>query len=158
MKRQPGRRAATALLAAALALTATACAKEEEPKKYPGAFPRGHTDVSAEQAFRDHGVVKPASARDLGYNAWSADDSYPLTAVFTIGCTGAPGFAAANGLRGVPELSPDTVAVEVFAKDHGWTDTGSGDTRYLREKSANGSRLEVLVHASGEECRVYLKS
>ncbi|MEV5086297.1 hypothetical protein AB0K74_49215 [Streptomyces sp. NPDC056159] len=131
-------------------LTVASCGGE--PKKhFPGAFPGTHTDVSAAQAFRDFGIRVPASAKVVGYYAWSADDEYPMAAVLRMPCSAVPDFASDSGLRRASSQEGEIVGVEVFAREHGWTDDDE-DPRYLRDRDQVG----VVTHRTGTECKVYL--
>jgi hypothetical protein len=88
------RTAACVAVAALVALAAAACG-DEEPRKFPGAFPGAHTDVSAEQAFHDYGITTPPKAKVVGYYAWSEDDEYPMAAILKTACADLINSAAA---------------------------------------------------------------
>ncbi|GAA2249314.1 hypothetical protein GCM10010415_05110 [Streptomyces atrovirens] len=60
------RRTAAGLLPGLLPLLAVAACGEEPEKHFPGAFPGTHTDVSADRAFRDHGLQVPDSVSGSG--------------------------------------------------------------------------------------------
>ncbi|MGW2770599.1 hypothetical protein [Streptomyces sp. NPDC001275] len=63
----------------------------------------------------------------------------------------APDFASGSGLRRASSQEGAIVGVEVFARDHGWTDDDE-DPRYLRDRDQVG----VVTHRTGTECKVYL--
>jgi hypothetical protein len=145
------RRTAAGLVLGLLPLLAVASCGEEPKKHFPGAFPGTHTDVSAPQAFGDFGIDVPASAKVVGYYAWSADDEYPMGAVLRMPCSALPGFVSGSGLRRASSQEMDIAGVQVFARDHGWTDDDK-DERYLRNRDA----LAVVTHRTGTECKVYV--
>ena len=145
------RRRAAGLTLGLLSLLAVASCGEEPKRHFPGAFPGTHTDVSAAQAFRDFGIRMPASAKVVGYYAWSADDEYPMAAVLLMPCSAVPGFISGSGLRRASSREGAIASVRVFARDHGWTDLDE-DPLYLRDRDQTG----VVVHRTGPECKVYL--
>ncbi|URN11937.1 hypothetical protein LUW77_09440 [Streptomyces radiopugnans] len=113
--------------------------------------------MSSKQAFRNYGINIPERARKLRYYAWAAVDAYPMATLFSVKCEAVPEFVSENRLKEVPDLSQETIGVEVFAKDHGWVDSGTGDTRYIRAPSrSQPQRVEVLIHQAGQDCRVYI--
>lgn len=145
------RRTAAGLLPGLLPLLAVAACGEEPEKHFPGAFPGTHTDVSADQAFRDYGLQVPASAKVVGYWAEAGDDTYPMAAVLRMPCSAVPDFVSGSGLRPASSVEGGVVGVEVFAKDHGWAGD-EADPRYLRDRDHAG----VITHRTGTECAVYL--
>ncbi|MEV0177967.1 hypothetical protein AB0I54_01485 [Streptomyces sp. NPDC050625] len=146
------RRMAAGLLLGLLSLPAVASCGEEPKKHFPGAFPGTHTDVSAAKAFRDFGLDVPASAKVVGYYAWSADDEYPMAAVLWMPCPAVSGFVSGSGLRNASSRDGAIAGVQAFARDHGWTD-GDEDERYLRD---GDEPVGVLTHRTGTECKVYV--
>jgi len=108
--------------------------------------------VSAAQAFRDFGLDVPASAKVVGYYAWSADDEYPMAAVLRMPCSAVPGCASGSGLRNASSRGGVIAGVQIFARDHGWTD-GDEDERYLRDGDAP---VGVPTHRTGTECKMYV--
>lgn len=131
-------------------LTAASCG--DEPKQhFPGAFAGTHTDVSAEQAFRDFGLEVPRSARVVGYYAWSEDDTYPMAAVLRMPCTAVEDFVTGSGMRPASSAEGGMAGVEVFAEGHGWRDDDT-DPRFLRDSDHAGA----VVHRTGPHCTVYL--
>jgi hypothetical protein len=131
-------------------LTAASCGDGPE-RHFPGAFPGTHTDVSAEQAFRDFGLQVPRSARVVGYYAWSEDDTYPMAAVLRMPCTAVQDFVSGSGMRPASSIESGTTAVEVFAEGRGWTDDDT-DPRYLRDSDHAGA----VVDRAGPQCTVYV--
>jgi hypothetical protein len=98
-----------------------------------------------------HATTRPRTARDI-------TGTQPLTASPSdLGTIEAdvPDFVSRNALHEVSELSPDVVDAVVFAEQHGWTDSRTGNTRYVREKGQSEG-IEVIIHKQGEECTVYL--
>ncbi|MFF4573506.1 hypothetical protein [Streptomyces sp. NPDC001410] len=148
------RRAAAGLILGLLPMLAVAACDTGPKKQFPGAFPDSDTDVSAEQAFRDFDIEVPASAKVVGYFATSSDDTYPMAAVLRMPCSAVTGFMAGDGFRKTTSVDQDVVAAEVFAKDHGWSDSDTDD-RYVRSEGGSGP-IGVVVHRSGTECKVYL--
>ncbi|MER5182770.1 hypothetical protein ABT009_31205 [Streptomyces sp. NPDC002896] len=146
------RRTAVGLILGMLPLLAVASCGEEPKKHFPGAFPGTHTDVSASQAFRDFGLEVPASAKVVGYYAWSEDDTYPMAAVLRMPCSALPGFVSGSGLRKASSREGAIAGAQVFARDHGWTDDDE-DPRYLRDRDRP---VGVVTHRTGTECKVYL--
>ncbi|MFC8389977.1 hypothetical protein [Streptomyces sp. NPDC057238] len=144
------RRTAAGLPLGLLPLLVVAARGEEPEKHFPGAFPGTHTDVSADQAFRDHDLRVPASAEAVGYWAWSEDDTYPLAAVPRMPCSAVPDFVSGSGLRPASPDEGGVSGVRVFAKDHGWAGD-EPDPRYLRDRGHAG----VISHRTGTECAVY---
>jgi hypothetical protein len=147
------RHRAAGLILGLLPLLAVASCGEEPRKHFPGAFPGTHTDVSAAQAFRDHEIDLPATAKVVGYYAWSEDDTYPMAAVLRMPCSALPGFVAGNAFRKTTPVDQYTVATEVFAQGHGWPENDT-DARYVRKGA--GAVTGLVVHASGTRCEVYL--
>ncbi|CAL9345028.1 hypothetical protein [Streptomyces sp. enrichment culture] len=134
-----------------LPLLAAAACGDEPARHFPGAFPGTHTDVSAEQAFRDFDLHLPRSAHVVGYYAWSEDDTYPMAAVLRMPCTAVEDFAAGSGMRPASPGEPGTTAVEVFAEGRGWTG-GDTDPRWLRDSDHAGA----VAQGTGPRCTVYL--
>jgi hypothetical protein len=155
MRTRTVRRAMAALMLALLpVLGAASC--DQEPKKFPGAFPDSHTDVSAKQAFRDFHLDVPGSAKVVGYYATSSDDEYPMAAVLRMPCSAVPGFVSGNRFRKSSSADGAIAGVDVFAGLHGWSkEKDNADDRYLR--SLGGTKyLGVIVHRTGTGCTVYL--
>ncbi|MEW2076090.1 hypothetical protein AB0941_21025 [Streptomyces sp. NPDC013433] len=123
----------------------------EPERRFPGAFPGSITDVSADRAFRDHGLRVPATAEVVGYWAWSADDTYPMAAVLRMPCSALPDFVSGSGLRPASSAEGGVTGVRVFAEDHGWAGDES-DPLYLRDRDHAG----VITHRTGPERTVYL--
>ncbi|WP_338699773.1 hypothetical protein V2W30_24500 [Streptomyces sp. Q6] len=158
------------VLALLSVLTVTACGSEkagagqsgqagqsERAERFPHAFPGSPTtDVSAEQAFRDHQVAVPGSARVIGYYAWSEDDEYPMAAELRLPCSAVAGVVSGSKLVKASSRDGEIAAVQVFARSHGWSDD-TEDQRYLRIGGPDDV-LGALVHATGTECTMYLNS
>jgi hypothetical protein len=147
------RHRAAGLILGLLPLLVVASCGEEPRKHFPGAFPDTHTDVSAAQAFRDHGIDPPASAHVVGYYAWSEDETYPMAVVLRMPCSALPGFVAGNGFRKTTSVDQYAVPAEVFAEGRGWSENDT-DARYVRKGS--GRVTGLVVHPSGAQCKVYL--
>jgi hypothetical protein len=89
-----------AALAACAATTAALALHALAPTPFPDQLPNSHSDVSLQQALRDHGIILPRSTRNLRYSANrdTEDDDYPLAADFTLACPDIPVLSAANNL------------------------------------------------------------
>jgi len=150
--------AALALLAAATATTVSLAAAHHSG--YPDQLPGSDSDVSAQQALRDHHITLPASVLNLRYSAnqHAEDDDYPLAAEFTFACAETPTFAAANDLDQVsdPYVLLD-IAVYDLASNLGWNPNTPGASWYEHIEGTRAT-LSVLIQPTGGHCTGYLFS
>ncbi|MFD5572723.1 hypothetical protein [Streptomyces cadmiisoli] len=94
----------------------------------------------------------PASAKVVGYYAWSQDSTYPMAAVLRMPCSAVPGFLSGSGLRKASSREGAIAGVQVFAKDHSWTDDDENE-RYLRNRDRP---VGVVTYRTETESKVYL--
>jgi hypothetical protein len=150
--------AALALLAAATATAVSLAATRHSG--YPDQLPGSDSDVSAQQALRDHHITLPESALNLRYSAnqHTENNDYPLAAEFTFACAEAPAFTAANALNQVadPSVLLD-IAVYDLASNLGWNPHTPGASWYEHVEGTRAT-LSVLIQPSGGHCTGYLFS
>jgi hypothetical protein len=114
------------------------------------------TDVTWQQAFRDHHITIPSTVRGLRYSAYSHVDGYPVWAVFRAPCSAMPGFVASNHLTEVNSyLSLPYDSVYDFAQEMGWRPSRPGSAWYQRPARPRDN-LEVLVAGTARVCSAYL--
>jgi hypothetical protein len=115
------------------------------------------TDVTWQQAFRDHHVKISSQFHGLRYRAYSQVDGYPVWAVFRTPCATIPDFIGQNELVRVADsaLLPSG-SVESFAQQMGWQPNyNSRGVEWYQRPSGPSTNLEVLVRGITRACSVY---
>ena len=117
------------------------------------------SNVTYEQAFRDHQISVPSTISDLRYGALSWADGYPVRAMFNLRCSSVASFVDANSLAGVNDEYDGSVRdVYTFAVERGWKATGTDARWYVRGGSASTANLQVMVKSGISTCQVFLDS
>jgi hypothetical protein len=116
-----------------VAVMVAACTARSFPHQLPNTYSFS-TDVTWQQAFRDHHITIPSGARGLRYRAYSQVDGYPIWAVFRAACSAMTGFAISNHLTEVNgEASlPGASSLDDFAQAMGWRPSHPGSKWYQR--------------------------
>ncbi len=153
--RRAGSRARYALFAT-VGVIVSSCAT---PHIFPHQLPNTNgfsTDVTWQQAFRDHNIRIPTHVQGLRYSAYSQVDGYPVWAVFRASCGAIRVFAAWNDLTTVEDsaLLPSG-SVYSFAQQMGWQSNSHG-SRWYERPAGPAADLEVLVARTARVCIVYL--
>ena len=144
-----------AIAMAVAAVLVAACSPRPFPHQLPNTYGFS-TDVTWQQAFRDHHMTIPARVRGLRFSAYSQVDGYPVWAVFRAACTAMPGFVAGNHLTEVAgEGSLPDGSVYDFAQQMGWQPSRPG-SRWYQRPAGPRDNLEVLVAGTARDCSVYL--
>jgi hypothetical protein len=140
---------------AVAAVLVAACSPRSFPHQLPNTYGFS-TDVTWQQAFRDHHIRIAPGAEGLRYSAYSQVDGYPVWAVFHSSCSAMPGFVANNHLTEVAgEASLPDGSVYDFAQQMGWRPSRPGSRWYQRPAGPRDD-LEVLVAGAARICSVYL--
>ena len=144
--------AALAATAAALALYALA------PSPFPDQLPHAHSDVSLQQALRDHGIILPRSTRNLRYSAnrYTEDEHYPMAAAFTLACAQVPVLAATNNLDSVSHWYQRLdIGVYDLVGNLGAHPDSPNDTWYERVEDPQ-TNLSAMIQPGPHDCQAYL--
>jgi hypothetical protein len=144
--------AACAATAAALMLYALA------PTPFPDQLPNSNSDVSLQQALRDHGIILPPSTRNLRYSAHqhTEDNDYPLTAEFTFVCAEVPALAGLNDLDRVSHwYQLLDISVYDLVGNLGANPDSPINTWYERVDGPQTS-LSAMIQPSSHGCTAYL--
>ena len=160
MRTSPRRRR-TLRWAALTAGTATAAAfalHALTPAPFPDQLPNSHSDVSLQQALRDHGIILPPSTRNLRYSAnrYTEDDDYPLAAEFTLACAEVPTLTATNNLGQVGH-SYLLLGISVYdlADNLGADPDSPANTWYERADDPQTS-ISAMIQPRAHGCTAYL--
>jgi hypothetical protein len=117
------------------------------------------SDVSYEQAFRDHQISVPGTMFDLHYGALSRVEGYPVRAMFNLPCSSVASFVGANSLVKANDKYDDSVRdVYTFAVERGWKTAESDAQWYFRRGSSSTANLQVMVKGDARVCQVFVDS
>lgn len=111
-------------------------------------------NVSAQQAFHDHGLKFPKEAGGLRYSANSDLDGYPMFADFGMPCRSALRYLEANSAEEISVVS-DVEELEVMATRRGW-EASPQDRWFVRESVEYSDTHFLVTHRREDRCRVYV--
>lgn len=161
LRAHPRRALATGIALLAGAIAVIAYLATAHPSDYPDQLPGAHSDVSVQQALRDHHITLPATTHNLRYSANQhvEGDDYPLAAVFSFPCAQTPAFATANNLNQVSHsYLLLNIAVYDLATNLGWNPTSQGATWYEHVEGTRATLSVLIQPAVTSICTGYLFS
>jgi len=144
----------------AIILFANSFSPSYDATKFPGAFPSSNTDVSWQKAFEHYGIEVDGAVGEVHYVATSQDDTYPLSAYFSMQCSSVPKFMDESSFHKVGSMYDVTVLanLEGFARTYtNWQPSAPADTWYARN-SPSSKQFGALVQGTAGACTVFIST